>query len=294
LSVDRLRLLMVAIAVAVIGAGVGLANVLDTEPMNDPTNETVNEEVPPVAVGTPATTSTGPPAPTPAVLLPNPRSQPASDVSIETTTEGRRLRFAATLANRGPGPLEVVPDDSGSCPAGQRYAVQRLYVDVDDNQTFGRVADVRSETRPAGCMVDHPEHDHWHFDAMARYTLTAVGSTTPITENAKVSFCLRDNITLAASVTQPRHYGECQTRLSVQGISPGWADVYSARLADQVLDLPDGLADGTYCLHTEADPYRRLREVDPTDNAAVLTVQIAGTTVVPAPTNQCETLPPLG
>jgi hypothetical protein len=80
----------------------------------------------------------------------------------------------------------------------------------------------------------------------------------------------------------------------VQGISPGWADVYSARLADQVLDLPDGLADGTYCLHTEADPYRLLREVDPTDNAAVVTVQITGTTVVAAPENTCSPLPPLG
>ena len=110
-----------------------------------------------------------------------------------------------------------------------------------------------------------------------------------------MSFCLRDNVTIpGAAATQSQHYGECQTRLSVQGISPGWADVYTANLADQYLDLPTGLPDGAYCLHTEADPFRLLREVDPSDNAAVLTVQIAGTSAVAASANQCHPLPPLG
>ena len=25
-------------------------------------------------------------------------------------------------------------------------------------------------------MLDHPTHDHWHFDAMAAYTLTVPGT----------------------------------------------------------------------------------------------------------------------
>lgn len=142
-------------------------------------------------------------------------------------------------------------------------------------------------------MVDHADHDHWHFDAMARYALTPVRGTAPATENAKVSFCLRDNVPLPRAATGAQHYGDCETRLAVQGISPGWADVYTADLADQQLELPASFADGTYCLHTEADPYRLLLEVDATDNAAVVTVVITGTSVAVAPTNQCEPLPPL-
>lgn len=144
-------------------------------------------------------------------------------------------------------------------------------------------------------MVDHPDHGHWHFDSMARYALSPVGSTTPVAENVKVSFCLRDNVVVPGDPSgQPQRYGQCDSRLSVQGISPGWADVYTADLADQTLDLPDGLAAGAYCLHTEADPLRLLDEVDATNNATVITVQIDGTSVAAAATNVCRPLPPLG
>jgi hypothetical protein len=222
------------------------------------------------------------------------RSLPAGELSIETTADGRLLRFSATLANDGPGPAEVVPDDSRVCPDGQHHAVQRLYLDGDGDGRFERAVDTETRTRPAGCMLSHPDHDHWHFDAMARYALTPVGSATPVAENNKVSFCLRDNIAVpGAAGSAPAHYGECETNLSVQGISPGWADVYTARLADQHLPLPDGLADGTYCLHTEADPLRRVQEIDDTDNAAVLAVQISGTSVAALAESSCEPLPPL-
>ena len=301
MDVRRLRLLIVLIAAAVVASGVALAA---------STDQTTPDPAPPIAVesrsgatspstaSTPSASLSATPAATvvsaPAVLLPDARSLPAGELSIETSGGDRRLRFSATLANDGPGPLEVFPIDSQQCPAGQRYAEQRLYVDADDDGAFDRTVDGGTETRPAGCMVDHPDHEHWHFDAMARYALTPVGSTTPVAENTKVSFCLRDNVPIpGAAAGPPEHYGECDTRLSVQGISPGWADVYTAELADQVLDLPAGLADGAYCLHTEADPLRLLQEVDPTDNAAVLTVQITGTSVEALPTNQCRPLAPL-
>jgi len=299
MDVSRLRLFMAMIAVAMIGSGVALAAA--TEPAT-------SEPAPPLAVGNPPpsaaapTLSTSPtpsPSPTTPVLRPDVRSLPASELSIETTAEGRRLRFSATLANDGPGPLELVPlelvpDENRTCPAGQRYAVQRLYHDAGGDGRFDRAADGAAENRAAGCMLDHPDHGHWHFDSMARYALTPLGSTTPAAENVKVSFCLRDNVAVPGSQAgPPLHYGQCDSRLSVQGISPGWADVYTADLADQHLDLPDDLATGTYCLHTEADPLRLLDEIDSTNNAAVLAVQVDGSSVVVAPTNQCRPLPPL-
>jgi hypothetical protein len=63
------------------------------------------------AAGTPA--SAAPPrSPTPTqpvLLLPNMRSLRAGDLSIETVGDERRLRFAASLANMGPGPLLLLP-----------------------------------------------------------------------------------------------------------------------------------------------------------------------------------------
>jgi hypothetical protein len=69
------------------------------------------------------------PTPTPRVpqppplLLPNMTSLNASDLQIEVVGSTRRLRFAASLANVGPGPLFLLPRGRGDCPAGQHEAV---------------------------------------------------------------------------------------------------------------------------------------------------------------------------
>jgi len=219
----------------------------------------------------------------PAPLLPNLRSLPAEELSVETTSDGvRRLRFSSSLANVGPGPLELVPDDGTACPGEQRHASQRLFVDVDVDGRFDRSRDVRTLTRAAGCMLDHPTHDHWHFDAMARYALTPPGTENPIVAVHKVSFCLRDNATTPGGPLEQAHfYPECDGRLSLQGISPGWEDIYRSDLPGQVLALPDGTADGLYCLRTTADPDDLLVETEKADNGAVQALRLVGTTVTP-------------
>jgi hypothetical protein len=138
-------------------------------------------------------------------------------------------------------------------------------------------------------MLDHPTHDHWHFDAAASHTLTAPDSAAAIVAAEKVSFCWRDNREVPAEAN-PRfsqYYGDCQ-RDTVQGITPGWADVYRATLPDQHLDLPVGLPDGLYCLRNEADPLGLLLEADDDDNAAVLPIQITGTTVAASTAGSCS------
>jgi hypothetical protein len=69
---------------------------------------------------------------------------------------------------------------------------------------------------------------------------------------------------------------------------PGWADVYSADLADQHLELPADLPDGPYCLHNEADPRELLLETDDDDNASVVTVRITATSATLEPTDLCS------
>ena len=137
-------------------------------------------------------------------------------------------------------------------------------------------------------MLVHPTHHHWHFDAMAGYALVRPGGGDPIVSTDKVSFCLRDNRRVAGRpASTPSRYGDCEDRLDLQGISPGWADVYGNDLDGQVLDIPDGLPGGVYCLRTVADPHGLIVESDETDNAAQLAIRLAGSDVRSAPARSC-------
>lgn len=207
-------------------------------------------------------------------LLPNLRSLPAERISLQRADEGLELRFAGILANVGEGPLVVRPDNRGPCRVGQRHASQVVYGDANGNGVYDVRADGEAYQLRAGCMLDHPTHKHWHFDAMARYALYAPGEERPVVENDKVSFCLRDSRRAPADPTHPQRYRQC-TRDTVQGISVGWSDVYRPSLAGQELPLPDDLAAGTYCLLTEADPDRLLRESNENDNASVVGVLLS-------------------
>jgi Lysyl oxidase len=222
-------------------------------------------------------------------LLPNLRSLPPEDIEIRITDGGQRqLWFTSIIANAGIGPAEVLPDELFPCPPGQHHASQVLYHDSAGNGRFEPMTDRTTTTRRGGCMLDHPSHDHWHFDAMARYALTRWGQRSPLVGSDKVSFCLRDNreTPSAAVVKVPQHYGDCGPN-KVQGISPGWADVYDTDLPDQHLVLPATITNGSYCLHNEADPLGLLLETDETDNAAVIVVRITGNSVAVGPAGQC-------
>jgi hypothetical protein len=220
-------------------------------------------------------------------LLPNLTSLPAEDVSLEVVDGARGLRFAGILANPGGAPLEAVPESGRTCPEGQRHVSQVLFHDVDGDGRYDRSVDTSTSTRPLGCMLFHPDHDHWHVDSSARYALTRPGEDVPIVSEDKVSFCLRDNRTLGTEIAEPaEYYGECE-RDTRQGISAGWADVYRATLASQRLELPADLPDGTYCLHTAADPYDLVLESDETDNASVVAVSLSGDTATATGTGPC-------
>lgn len=230
------------------------------------------------------------PAPRPAEgrLLPDLQSLPPEDVHIEVIGDGRRLRFTSIIANVGVGPVETVPDDALPCPDDQRHASQVVYHDVDGDGRFDREVDTHTSARPAGCMLDHRGHDHWHFDAAARYALLPIDDATPVAEADKVSFCWRDSreVPAEADPRPDQFYGDCSYD-TVQGITPGWADVYPEDLDDQHLDLPDDLVDGEYCLWNEADPLGLLAETSEDNNAAVVAIQIAGTDVSAAPGTEC-------
>ncbi|MGH3453290.1 MAG: lysyl oxidase family protein [Nocardioidaceae bacterium] len=287
-TVDRVHRRTVLAAAAAVSV---LAVVVTLVVATNEAGESEPDTTPPPSTASrnPPSTAPGPePRAVPAVLPPDMRSLNARDLQIKGNGNDRQLRFAAWLANDGPGPLLVEPRPRGSCPAGQRSAAQLVHVDTAEDGVFQRGRDPARHPRPSGCMVDHPTHDHWHFDAMARYALTTVDGTEVLAEHDKVSFCLRDNTPVPGTVPRQRKefFGECGPR-TPQGISPGWVDVYDVDTPGQGLRLPTGTADGAYCLHLEADPHDQLLETDETDNATALAVRITGTNVRRADTNVC-------
>jgi hypothetical protein len=229
------------------------------------------------------------------VLLPNMRSLGARDLLIESTGAGRLLRFSASLANLGPGPLMLVPERRGRCARREHSARQVVYVDRNRDGTYQRARDPRRTERFSGCMLRHVGHDHWHFDAMAAYSLRRPGAARPLVDRNKVSFCLRDNVRVPGrrTVVRREHFGDC-TANAPQGISPGWVDIYTWDLDGQSLPFPEGADGETVCLDLAADPRDLIEEASESDNATSLALRIDGTDVRRLPGARCQPRPDTG
>lgn len=133
-------------------------------------------------------------------------------------------------------------------------------------------------TEQVGCFTFDPNHGHWHFKNYAKYQLLSLTGEV-LAKRSKVGFCLVDDHRVDAVPGSPQsgNYGGCSD-LHLQGISVGWADVYSSYLTGQSIVI-DGIADGRYCLVQTADPRGQLQESDTSDNQARLKVRIQGTQI---------------
>ncbi len=231
-------------------------------------------------------------APVPPALLPDARALKASHLVITQNGQHRVLRFESGLANVGRGPLEVRPNRNRHCPRGQQHASQIIYRDQDHSGHFSRKHDKRITRRSAGCMIFHPRHDHWHFEAAARYVLFDPDRQDPIVVvGRKMSFCLRDTRRAPErwpTPNYPEFYGAC-SKHAPQGISIGWVDIYQNFLPGQAIRLPDALANGVYCLRTTVDPRDNLRETDDENNASLRAFRLQGRQVTIRPDAPCRT-----
>jgi hypothetical protein len=229
----------------------------------------------------PTSTSASPTPPGPALLMPNMRSLKPTDLQIEVVGNERRLRFAASLANFGPGPLLVLPQGRSKCPRGQHPAMQVVHRDANSDGAFQLKGDKAELRRDVGCMLHHPGHKHWHYDAMARYSLRLPGGEEALVARNKVSFCLRDNrrVRVPAQMQVARQFRRCTRSSQGQGVSPGWTDLYKADLNGQWLRLPKGVDGDVLCLDLEADPRGQLIETNEMDNATSIAIRVDGTKV---------------
>lgn len=227
------------------------------------------------AIAAPAV-SDAPPFP----LRPNLQTLDPYGFFIDDSGGHRHLRFGNEIVNRRTGVLELEPRAEDCNGDGDydndRTGYQRIYVDANGDRYFTRGVDTRSVARAAGCFFFHVVHDHWHFENIARYDLVGTDGRV-VASNTKVSFCLVDSDhaypNAAGSPSSP-HFRLCGARLN-QGISIGWADVYSPTTPGQELDIA-GVPDGVYCFISTADPANQLLETAERDNSRTQALRIQG------------------
>jgi hypothetical protein len=218
----------------------------------------------------------------PRELLPDLVTRKPARIFLQVTKRGDRfVRFSNEIVNVGIGPLELRPRANDCNRDGNirddRTSFQRIYRDANGDGNFTRGVDVGFRTRPAGCTRFHPAHKHWHFEALAEYTLNAGQAGALVTTGKKVSSCVLDTkrrLPKAPGSPRRKYYGSCQ-RDSIGGISIGWGDIYGSRITGQELAVTT-LADGVYCLVSRADPENRLTEANERDNTRTTRIVLHG------------------
>jgi hypothetical protein len=186
---------------------------------------------------------------------------PAYSLVVTTSTSGQKLlRFSTRTWNSGDGPLELRSRGNGNVD-------QRIY------NSDGGYRD-----RPAGTFTWHPDHNHFHFDDYALYTLQPVDAPGGSARTGtKMTFCIMDTNVINSSLPrapQQAVYSTCGS--TVQGMSVGWADTYGYNLAGQSIDIT-GLPNGDYALFIDADYKNRIQELNESNNTSCMLVRLSVT-----------------
>jgi hypothetical protein len=140
-----------------------------------------------------------------------------------------------------------------------------------------------------GDPADHPEwfvlsasHGHYHLIDFNEFRLyDAAGN--PTATGAKQAFCLVDIERIDPGAAASPKFTDCNSN---QGVSAGWADLYSKTLPCQYIVI-DGLPDGDYTLLSTTNAQKLFPEDTYDDNTVCTGLHIAGNTV-------SEIDPPIG
>ena len=211
-----------------------------------------------------------------------------------------QLRFAATIANIGYGPMEIKGsnqwycgklkvDSSVKCTDGnnsRQIVLQRIYYKENNAMKYLEV--------PTGSMYldEHPGHNHFHVDDWVEFRLIKITKDKKmisVAKGKKVSYCLfssgicsnSDNVCKIYN----QHFGEnmpnyglgnySSCSLEKQGITVGGYDTYGIMYEGQYLNLPKGLKNGEYTLEIEIDPHHWYKESSKKNNILRMPINIS-------------------
>ena len=187
-----------------------------------------------------------------------------SHLQIQNEHQSEMLRFSTTHINIGFGPLQVRGGGQvapcvidGIAYAQCTYATQEV-LDVNGNIVY---------SQPSGVSFFHPQHNHWHQSAVARFEVRSQTLDGPLVNNGlKITFCLVDtDQTDLVTQGSSRYYFDCNAEL--QGISVGRGDDYHQSTPLQELNIT-GAPEGVYYLTHLADPENHWKESNESNNFA--------------------------
>jgi hypothetical protein len=219
------------------------------------------------AAGAALAAATPAPAGAASPVLPNLRELIPPQLTVVRQRDRWSLGFSAIIVNAGPGTLRMVARRDGD------EMVADQIVRMDDGSSAVRRGVARLHYERAG------GHEHWHVARIVDYSIREV-ATGRVRRIVKRGFCLGDRRRIAdpAVAPPPTAPGVYRTncgrnrpalRSLVEGISPGYGDVYEAYLHGQALSL-SGVHSGRYVLVQRVNPLGVLWETDVGDNASSL------------------------
>jgi len=199
----------------------------------------------------------------------------------------RCLRFDQVIVNNGDGPFEL------------RYRMEGL---ATDQQLRQRV--YNSDGTSTDFKVDtyefHPTHAHFHYKTFGQailYRTRADGSLEKVREGRKNGFCMIDventrfgvddrGVPYKGEAPRTYYFPRCNAPTErdehgtymVNGISAGWADVYSSFLACQFVVI-DALPNGDYTLQSTTNAKHVAGEECYGDNTVWTGLRINGNVV---------------
>jgi hypothetical protein len=126
-----------------------------------------------------------------------------------------------------------------------------------------------------GEFIFHDQHNHWHLAGFALYEVWSVTEDgrweALVASGGKVSYCVLDiyrsgDAPEGAAYPRWASYTSCQGDL--QGLTPGWVDVYDFDLPGQYVEVTD-LPDGIYALVSRVNPDQHVLEQSARNNVGV-------------------------
>ncbi|MGA4803076.1 lysyl oxidase family protein [Streptomyces lavendulocolor] len=227
----------------------------------------------------------------PDVPKPDLRSLPAYGITVsEPATEGPDkgkdfLAFSANVWNAGPAQLVV---DGFRAPGKELMDAYQYFYDAKGKQVG---------YTPTGTMEwdPRPGHEHWHFTDFASYRLLKADQKEAV-RSGKEAFCLANTDAVDYTVKNANWHPyntdlstACGQRNSIsvrEVLDVGSGDTYTQDLPGQSFDITS-LPNGTYYIQVLANPEKRLKETDLTNNSALRKIVLGGkkgarTVTVPA------------
>jgi hypothetical protein len=210
------------------------------------------------------------PADAATVMYPDLQTLAPRDLRFGTATingtSHRVLQFSNTVVNVGEGRLDIVGIIDPTTRNGPAY--QHVYDDAGNYTEY-----------PAGSLMWHDIHKHFHYDNWGRYELwpkadydkwlsTGRSQGQAKKVGSKTTSCILDEEFIKESPGAPYPGGYSGSGCDLQpdntlheGLSPGWGDTYDWYRDEQWIDLDQTpLADGTYVLRSVTDPTNMLYE----------------------------------